>query len=182
MTERGPSETRRSRRTGCFGLLSLAMLCGLGCAGLLFKCGPAEPAITNLDDRAAFAYGSAQQSNRPFRKLPKMSSYNEPSFQQRQANAAAAKEKALNQLRARPKIDEAALAERKAASEQREAAKAEKIAAKKAAEQAAIEAKAAEAAALAAELLAKNPPPVLPTAAELKAARDARYANRKKRK
>ena len=111
-----------------------------------------------------------------------MSSYNEPSFQQRQANAAAAKEKALNQLRARPKIDEAALAERKAASEQREAAKAEKIAAKKAAEQAAIEAKAAEAAALAAELLAKNPPPVLPTAAELKAARDARYANRKKRK
>lgn len=111
-----------------------------------------------------------------------MSSYNEPSFQQRQANAAAAKEKALNQLRARPKIDESVLAERKAAAEQREAAKAEKIAAKKAAEQAAIEAKAAEEAAKAAEHAAKNPPPVLPTAAELKAARDARYANRKKRK
>ena len=118
-----------------------------------------------------------------------MPSYNEPSFQQRQANAAAAKEKALNQLRSRPKIDESVLAERKAASDQREAAKAEKIAAKKAAEQAVIDAKAAEEAAKvaeaeakAAEHAAKNPPPVLPTAAELKAARDARYANRKKRK
>lgn len=111
-----------------------------------------------------------------------MSSYNEPSFQQRQANAAAAKEKALHQLRARPKVDDSVLAERKAAAEQREAAKAEKIAAKKAAEQAAIAAKAAEELAKAAELAAKNPAPVLPTAAELKAARDARYANRKKRK
>ena len=116
-----------------------------------------------------------------------MTSYNEPSFQQRVADAAKAKEKALERLRSKPPIDEKMLAERKAASLKREAAKAEKIAAKKAAEQAAAEAaaKAAEAAqalALAAAEVIRANTPAQPTEAERKAARDARYASRKKRK
>jgi hypothetical protein len=104
-----------------------------------------------------------------------MKSYKESGFQDRVGRAAEAKEKALEQLRSRPPVDEKVAAERLAASQQREAAKAEKAAAKKAAEAAAADAKAAEAAAKAAV-----PPP--PTEAERKAARDARYAARKKRK
>lgn len=108
-----------------------------------------------------------------------MTSYNEPSFQQRVAAAAAAKEKALNRLRAKPPLDASTLAERKASSLKREAAKAEKIAAKRAAEQAAQQA-AAEA--KAAEVSAQAAAPPAPTEAERKAARDARYASRKSRK
>jgi hypothetical protein len=116
-----------------------------------------------------------------------MSSYNEPSFQQRVADAAKAKEKALERLRSRPPADEQALAERKAASLKKEAAKAEKIAEKIAAKQAAAqvaEQAAAQAAAAAkeAETAAIDAAPVPLTEAERKAARDARYANRKKRK
>lgn len=116
-----------------------------------------------------------------------MSSYNEPSFQQRVADAAKAKEKALERLRSRPPVDEQALAERKAASLKKEAVKAEKIAEKIAAKQAAVlaaeqaaEQAAAAAKAAAAEAKAAEPAPL--TEAERKAARDARYANRKKRK
>lgn len=104
-----------------------------------------------------------------------MASYKEPSFQERAANAAKAKEKALKQLRSRPPLDEKVVAERKAASLKRETAKAQKAAAKQVAEQAAAEARAAEASAKAAA-------PSPPTEAELKAARDARYAARKNRK
>ena len=108
-----------------------------------------------------------------------MALFKDPSFQDRVGRAAAAKQKALEQFRSKPPLDEKVLAERKAASMKREAAKAEKAAAKKAAEeaaaQAAAEAKAAEAAAKAAV-----PPP--PTEAERKAARDARYAARKNRR
>jgi hypothetical protein len=104
-----------------------------------------------------------------------MALFKDPSFQDRVGRAAQAKQKALEQFRSRPPLDEKVLAERKAASLKREAAKAEKAAAKKAAEQAAAEAKAAEAAAKAAV-----PPP--PTEAERKAARDARYAARKNRR
>jgi hypothetical protein len=104
-----------------------------------------------------------------------MTTYKVPSFQDRMANAAKAKEKALEQLRSRPPVDPQVLAERKAASLKREAAKAEKIAASKAAKQAAADAAAAEASARAAA-----PPP--PTEAERKAERDARYAARKNRK
>ena len=116
-----------------------------------------------------------------------MSGYNEPSFQQRVADAAKAKEKALERLRSKPPIDEKVLAERKAAAEKREAVKAEKIAAKRAAEQAAADAAAqaaaeAEAAALAAAEEIRANTPAQPTEAERKAARDARYASRKKRK
>ena len=48
-----------------------------------------------------------------------MTSYNEPSFQQRVADAAKAKEKALERLRSKPPIDEKMLAERKAARDAR---------------------------------------------------------------
>ena len=104
-----------------------------------------------------------------------MASFKDPSFQDRVASAARAKNKALEQLRSRPAADPALLAERKAAGLKREAAKAEKAAARKAAKQAGAEAAAAEAAARSA---AEAPP----TEAELKAKRDARYAARQKRR
>jgi hypothetical protein len=97
------------------------------------------------------------------------------SFQDRAGQAADAKRKALEQYRARPPLDEKLAAERKAAAQERDAAKAEKAAAKKADRNATAEASAAEAAAKA----FAAPPP---TEAERKAARDARYAARKKRK
>ena len=97
------------------------------------------------------------------------------SFQDRAAQAAQAKKKALEQYRAKPTVDEKVAAERIAAGQQRAAAKAEKAAAKKAERQAAGEAAAADAKekAVAAAPL---------TDAERKAARDARYAARKARK
>ena len=104
-----------------------------------------------------------------------MTTYKDPSFQDRMAHAAKAKQKALEQLRSRPPVDPEVLAERRAASLKREAAKAERIAAGKAARQAAADAAAAEASAKA----AAAPPP---TEAERKAERDARYAARKNRK
>lgn len=106
-----------------------------------------------------------------------MKSFKDPSFQDRVGRAAEAKKKALDQLKAKPPVDEAVLAERTAARLAKEAAEAERRAAKKAAEQEAKAAKAAEAERLKA---AKNVP--MPTEAERKAARDARYAARKNRK
>ena len=103
-------------------------------------------------------------------------SYKDPSFQDRVGSAAQAKQKALDRLKAKPAADPAVAAERQAARLAREAAQAEKRAAKKAAEEQAREQKAAAAEkAKAAEVAA-------PTEAELKAARDARYAARKNRK
>jgi hypothetical protein len=93
------------------------------------------------------------------------------SFQDRAAQAAEAKQKALEQYRAKPPVDEKLAAERIAAGQEREAAKASKAAAKKADKKAAESAAAAKAAAAAPK-----------TEAELKAARDARYAKRKARK
>jgi len=99
--------------------------------------------------------------------------YKDPSYQDRIASAADAKKKALDRLRSKPKPDPAILAERQAARLARESAEAEKRAAKKAAdEQKAIARAAAEAEAA----------PAVLTDAERKAARDARYAARKKRK
>lgn len=106
-----------------------------------------------------------------------MKSYKDPSFRDRIGRAAEAKKKALEQLRSKPPIDEKIVAERAAARLKREAAEAEKRAAKKAAEQADKELKAAEAAAAKAVVA-----PPAQTAAERKAARDARYAARKNRK
>ena len=113
-----------------------------------------------------------------------MPAFKTPTFQERQSAAAEARDKALNKLRAKPPVDEAELAARTAARIAREAAEAEKRAAaklardaeietKRAAKQAALEAKLAEEASRAA---------AVPTEAERKAERDARYAARKKRK
>jgi hypothetical protein len=113
-------------------------------------------------------------SPHPNRKTTPPMTYNN-SFQDRAAQAAEAKKKALDQLRARPPVDEKVAAERLASAREREAAKAEKAAAKKAERKAAQEAAAADATAKAA---AAAPP----TEAERKAARDARYAARKARK
>ncbi len=115
-----------------------------------------------------------------------MASYKDPSFQDRQASAKKAKQKALDQLKAKPPVDEALMAERREAREDREqavtqarAAKAEHKAAAKA-EKAAVEAaQEAEAAAVAALKAVRLTPP---SAADMKAARDARYAARKARK
>lgn len=107
-----------------------------------------------------------------------MKSNHNPTLQDRQAAAAKSRQKALDALRAKPPIDEAIVAARAEAQAKREAAAAEKRAAK-IAEQEAIAA--AKAAAIA-EAAKAPPPPSLPTAAEMKAARDARYAARKNRK
>ena len=100
-----------------------------------------------------------------------MKSYKDSSFHGRAGQAADAKKKALEQLRARPALSDEQAAARKVASNRRETAKADKSAAKQAAKAAAIAASAAEAAL-----------PSPPTEAERKAARDARYAARKNRK
>jgi hypothetical protein len=107
-----------------------------------------------------------------------------PDFKERTAMAQEARQKALAKMKERPALDPAVVAERAAAQEAKAAAEAEKRAAKRAAEQEAKEAKraAAEAARLAEEeAMAKKIKPAK-TEAELKAARDARYAARKKRK
>ncbi|HEX5237513.1 MAG TPA: DUF6481 family protein [Sphingomicrobium sp.] len=96
-------------------------------------------------------------------------------FQDRAAQAAEAKHKALEQYRARPPVDEQVAAERFAAGEERAAAKAEKAATKKADRKASDEAAAADAAAKAAAAAPKSE-------AERKARRDAKYAKRKARK
>jgi hypothetical protein len=104
-----------------------------------------------------------------------MKSYKDPSFQDRTGRAAEAKQKALDQFRSKPPVDEKVLADRQAARLRRESAEAEKRAARKARERAAEEAKAAQAATTAAA-------PTPPTEEERKRARDARYAARKSRK
>ena len=102
-----------------------------------------------------------------------MASYKDPTFEERTALARQAREKALAKLAARAPLDPAVVAERKAAQEAREQAAAEKSAAKKAAiVQAKEDKKAAAEAAKVPEM----------SEAELKAARDAKYAARKKRK
>ena len=115
-----------------------------------------------------------------------MAAFKDPSFQDRVASAGKAKQRALEQLKAKPPVDEAVMAERRHARELREkalseerAARAEASAAAKAQKAAAkalelAEAKAAE------ELKAARLKPA--SAADMKAARDARYAARKQRK
>ena len=102
-----------------------------------------------------------------------MAAYKEPTFQERAALAQQARDKALAKLAAKPALDPAVVAERTAARLAREAAAAEKSAAKKAA---ITQAKADKLAAAQAAVVTP------PTEAELKAARDERYAARKKRK
>ena len=115
-----------------------------------------------------------------------MAAFKAPDFNERAAAARDAKQRALALLRNKPAPDPAVVAERQAAQAARDAAEAERRAAKAealaAAKRAKEEAKAAAiAAAEAAAEAAKPKAPNLPTAAELKAARDARYAARKAR-
>ena len=102
-----------------------------------------------------------------------MATYKDPSFEERTALARQAREKALAKLSARAPLDPAVVATRKAAQAAREQAAAEKSAAKKAA---ILQAKADKLAAASAAVA-----PVM-SEAEQKAARDAKYAARKKRK
>jgi Family of unknown function (DUF6481) len=111
---------------------------------------------------------------RAFRRNLIMKGYQTPSFQERVGRAAAAKQKAIDALKARPVPDEAALAARREAAEARAAAQAEKRAAAQAAR---AEAEAARAAATAREEAGR-----LSSEEARQAARDARYAARKARK
>jgi hypothetical protein len=70
-----------------------------------------------------------------------MTSFKNPSFQDRARQAAEAKEKALNQLRLRPDPDQETVALRKEAGARREVVQAKKAIAKKAAAEAAARAK-----------------------------------------
>jgi hypothetical protein len=105
-----------------------------------------------------------------------MRSYKDPSFQDRIGSAAEAKQKALDNLRSKPPLDEKLVAERQAARLKREAAAAEKRTAKKSADHAARAAKSTG------QAIQEAATTALPTEAERKAARDARYAARKARK
>lgn len=107
-------------------------------------------------------------------------SYKDPGFNDRIASAAKAKQAALDKLKAKPPIDEAAVAARLAARAAKEAADAEKRIAK-IAEREREAAEKAERKRLAAEEEAAKIKPEL-TEAEKKAIRDARYAARKQRK
>jgi pantoate kinase len=104
-----------------------------------------------------------------------MKSYRNPSFQDRVGQAGEAKKKALEQLLARPQVDEKVLAERQAARIARETAQRERRVAKQAAQREAEASQAAEAES------AREAVQAVPTDAERKAARDARYAARKSR-
>lgn len=109
-----------------------------------------------------------------------MAIYSEPSFQERVALAQKAKQKALEKLRAKPPLDEAAVAARLAAK----AAKEEAQAARRAEKLAAIEQAKAdkiEKARLNAEAQVAAEQALVQSEADKKAARDARYAARKNR-
>jgi hypothetical protein len=119
-----------------------------------------------------------------------MPAYKPQTFQERAALSAQSKQAALDKLRAKPPLDPAVVAERIAAAEAKEAALAQARAEKQAARDQAIADKkaaadaaaaAAEAAAAEAAEAAAKAKPKIPTEAEMKAARDARYAARKQR-
>jgi hypothetical protein len=115
-----------------------------------------------------------------------MASFKDPSFEERVASAATAKQKALDQLKAKPPVDPAVMAKRRqeaelkeqALAEQRTADAQDRAAAK--AEKAAFKAAELANAEAAAALKAARLKPATPE--EMKAARDARYAARKARK
>lgn len=109
-----------------------------------------------------------------------MAGFKTPDFTERTAAARAARQRAVEQLRDRPAPDPAVLAERQAAHAARE----ERRAAKKAAAEQARAERAEEAKKLKAAKAEAAAKAVTPkkTEAELKAARDARYAARKARR
>lgn len=109
-----------------------------------------------------------------------MRGFKEPSFQDRAAASARAKDRALEKMKVAPQLDAAALAvrlERRAKREALAAEKSEKARQLREEKQRLLEEKRAES-------LRKSEKADAPkkTEAELKAARDARYAARKSRK
>jgi hypothetical protein len=106
-----------------------------------------------------------------------MPPFKQPTFQERAALAAKAKQAALEKMRAKPPLDETVVAERRAARIAREEAQAKAREEKIASRERDKEAKKAEAA----EAAVPANAPVQLTEAEKKAARDARYAARKGR-
>lgn len=108
-----------------------------------------------------------------------MAGFKLPDYNDRMGASALAKQKALEQLRAKPPVDEAVVAARAAAREARDAADAEKRAAKRAADEEAKRLKREKAQAEAAAATVVQPEL---TDAERKAIRDAKYAARKNRK
>jgi hypothetical protein len=112
-----------------------------------------------------------------------MKTYQNFTFQDRTTQAAEAKQRTLDLLRAKKPLDPAAQEARLLASQKREAGQAERRANRKAAEEAteqlARDAKLASEQAEAERLAAIKP---APTAEERKLARDARYAARKNRR
>jgi hypothetical protein len=112
-----------------------------------------------------------------------MKAYQNKSFQDRVDQVAKAKQLLIEKMRDKPAVDPAAEEARLLAAQKREAAQAEKRASRKAAEEAAEQAvrdeKLASEEAEAARLAAIKPEL---TDEERKAARDARYAARKKRR
>lgn len=116
-----------------------------------------------------------------------MQGYKEPSFQDRLAVAQSAKNKALKQMSSRPPVDPAErdrrIADRAAKDEAQRVKRAAIQEAKKAAQATRESEQHArrEEARLSAEIALAAPPRVLDEA-ELKSARDARYAARKARK
>lgn len=112
-----------------------------------------------------------------------MKTYQNFTFTDRVTQAADAKKRALEQLRAKPPVDPAVQEARLIASEKRDAAEVEKRANRKAAEvaaeQAARDEQIARDEAEAARLAAIKPEP---TEEERKLARDAKYAARKNRR
>ena len=102
-----------------------------------------------------------------------MANFKSPTFQDRAGQAASAKREALERLRLRPLPTDAVVAERKQSAERKAAVRAEKARIKKEAVQLAMSVKA--------QAVAEANLPV-PTEAERKAGRDARYAARKSRK
>jgi Family of unknown function (DUF6481) len=111
-----------------------------------------------------------------------MRGYKEPTFQERTAAAARARNKALEKLKSRPVPTAEELERRAAAQAAKDAAEAERRAARKLEREA--EAVAREAGRLAAEQAAKDAAEAAAAAkvqaeADAKAARDARYAARK---
>lgn len=108
-----------------------------------------------------------------------MASFKEPSFQDRAKLAAEAKQRAIEKLKAKPPMDPAVAEQRAAARAAREAAEAKRRADKLAAVEAAKAEKEAKAAALIAEAEAEVKRREQEEI-DKKAARDARYAARKK--
>ena len=110
-----------------------------------------------------------------------MASFKAPSFQDRMTLASNAKQKALDQLKAKPPVDPVVMAKRRQEAEARTEALAEERAVKAAARAEKASIKAAEIATeAAAALKAARLKPSSPE--EMKAARDARYAARKARR